>query len=64
LTDKPTLLKGPLHSFEWYAQISCPSCGYVAWIDREQFEGKVSIMCDKEDCSYHETRDLREGEEA
>ncbi len=64
MTDKPVTLKGPLHSFEWHALIQCPGCGFKAWIDREQFEGSVSIECRRHGCDYHETHDLREREEA
>jgi len=38
----------------------CPKCGEVAHIDKEQAEGKVSIMHDErtnlKNCDYHETK--------
>lgn len=39
-----------------YATYVCPWCGVKGVIDREQYEGKISILCD---CGYHETVDLR-----
>lgn len=40
-----------------YASLTCPKCGIVASIDRDQYEGRVSILCD---CGWHETIDFRE----
>lgn len=36
---------------------TCPGCGLRAHIDRDQYEGRVSVDCP--DCDYHETHDLR-----
>lgn len=41
------------------ARVQCPECDLVGAIDYEQFAGAVSIDCPNEDCSYHETHDLR-----
>ena len=57
MSDGPIVLRVPSHNFEWYAQIRCPSCGLEAWIDRDQFEGRV-IDCPNDRCSHHETYDL------
>jgi hypothetical protein len=42
---------------ELYASIRCPGCKGIGWIDRDQYEGKVSILC--AECGWHETHDLR-----
>lgn len=53
--------RGPLKDVEpwgegrWIA--ICPGCGIRARIDRDQYEGKVSVDCPE--CSYHETHDHR-----
>ena len=39
------------------AVIRCPGCKGSGNIDRDQYEGTVSILC--EFCGYHETHDLR-----
>lgn len=39
-----------------WAFIRCPGCQGVGTVDRDQFEGRVSIACA---CGYHETHDLR-----
>lgn len=39
------------------ARVRCPGCGLDAWIDSDQFAGRVSIDCPE--CDYHETHDLR-----
>ena len=54
-SSKPRLLKGPLKGDEWHALIQCPECFREAWIDRDQFEGRVSIVCE---CGWHETHNL------
>lgn len=41
-----------------FAFVKCPSCGSIGKIDREQFEGKISIICST--CDWHETHDLRD----
>lgn len=57
---KPKLVYGPLDgSLERHASIRCPKCGEVGWIDREQFMGRVSIVCPNDECDYHETHDMR-----
>lgn len=38
------------------AMVECPGCGYLACIDKDQYEGKVSIDCPE--CDYHETHDF------
>jgi len=42
---------------ESFPLFRCPGCSVVGEIDREQFEGKVSIDCPVDSCSYHETQD-------
>jgi len=32
----------------------CPKCKDYGYIDKEQAEGKVSVLC--ENCGYHETK--------
>jgi len=39
-----------------YATLDCPQCGTHGTIDRDQYEGKVSILCD---CGFHQTIDFR-----
>ena len=39
-----------------YALFRCPWCGDLGNIDKDQYEGKVSIQCD---CGFHVTLDLR-----
>lgn len=61
---KPEVLEVPAKSPErgapeLYASIRCPGCGSVGWIDREQYEGLVSVVCPNTGCTYHETHDLR-----
>ena len=67
---KPTLVYGPMFgSPERHASVRCPKCGEVGWIDREQFMGRVSIVCaragvakgdpQRPGCGYHETHDMR-----
>jgi len=50
-----------------YYLFQCPKCGGIARIDREQAEGKVSIMHDEksnpEKCDYHETKNWLERSE-
>jgi hypothetical protein len=52
---EPRVIRGPLNTLEWTALIECPDCQRKAWIDREQYEGKISIVCE---CGWHETHDL------
>ena len=35
----------------------CPNCLNKGYIDEDQFHGLTSIVCEVEDCGYHETRD-------
>ena len=42
-------------NFYWF---QCPRCKIRGHIDREQAEGKVSILCDC--CGYHETKNYLE----
>jgi len=37
--------------------VVCPGCGTMGKVDKDQVEGKVSIVCPE--CEYHETHDLR-----
>jgi hypothetical protein len=56
---KPKLIGLPMTGMadtRYYVKIRCPSCKAIGWIDKEQFEGKVSIVCG---CGWHETHDLR-----
>jgi len=41
---------------ESFPLFRCPNCKSTGEIDRDQFEGSVSIMCG---CGYHETKDWR-----
>lgn len=47
---------------EWtpdrYALFNCPRCETQAWLDKDQYEGKVSINCGN--CEFHETIDFRD----
>ncbi len=54
----PEVVYGPLKGDELHASIRCPSCGGVGWIDRDQYEGRVSIACPWGGCNYHETHDF------
>lgn len=40
---------------EVYATAICPHCNTLSVMDKDQYYGKVSILCD---CGYHETHDL------
>ncbi len=60
-------VKGDKDPGNRYATIRCPECGGVGWIDQDQHEGRVSILCEgrysgpeASRCRYHETHDLRE----
>jgi len=55
----PEVVYGPLKGDERHAYIRCPSCGSAGWVDRDQYEGRVSVVCPAEGCDYHETHDLR-----
>lgn len=33
-------------------KLKCPKCGVWGYVDDDQLEGKVSILCD---CGFHET---------
>ena len=44
-----------------YAIITCPGCKGTATIDKDQYEGRVSIECPMPGCGYHETHDLAHG---
>ena len=37
-------------------KVKCPGCGIWAYIDDDQWYGKVSIDCPN--CSYHETHNF------
>lgn len=39
-------------------KFKCPKCGEWAYIDKDQFNGKVSIFHDTKECGFHETIDL------
>ena len=39
----------------------CPKCGSFGHIDKDQAEGKVSIICSNMACGYHETKNWLEG---
>jgi len=54
---KPLVVYGPTKNGDLFACIQCPACGRKGWIDREQYEGETSIVCE---CGWHETHDLRE----
>lgn len=54
------LVKREYRTKESYAWFTCPDCGIRGKIDRDQFEGQVSIMCEDE-CGFHKTIDMRTG---
>lgn len=54
-TPHGLLRKGPL-SDEW--QLQCPGCGQWAYIDDDQYHGRVSVDHTNEGCTYHETHDF------
>lgn len=39
-----------------WAFTKCPDCGIIGFIDQDQFEGGISMLCD---CGYHEYCDFR-----
>ena len=45
------IIKKANDNFYWF---QCPGCGDKGHIDKEQAEGKISILC--ENCGYHETK--------
>ncbi len=57
MSEKPRVVYGPTKNKDLYACIQCPACGRKAWIDREQYRGEVSMVCE---CGWHETYDLQE----
>jgi hypothetical protein len=42
-----------------YARIRCPICKFAGWVDKDQYDGRISIQCDQPGCTYHEVHDLR-----
>lgn len=38
-------------------QFKCPGCGQWAYMDNDQWHGRVSTMCD---CGYHETHSYKQ----
>lgn len=44
---------------ESFPLFRCPGCKGTGTIDRDQFYGRVSILC--EHCGYHETQDWSAG---
>lgn len=40
-----------------YAAFNCPKCNLHGIIDKDQYEGKISIQCPK--CDFHKTIDFR-----
>lgn len=56
MSKKPLVVYGPTKNGDLFACVQCPACGRKGWIDRERYEGKVSIVCE---CGWHETHDLR-----
>ena len=41
----------------WY--LRCPACHTWGEIDDDQFDGRVSVRCATENCSFHETHDFK-----
>lgn len=39
-------------------KLRCPGCGEWASIDDDQFNGRVSVFHDVEECGFHETIDF------
>lgn len=37
-------------------KVKCPKCGFIGSIDKDQFQGNVSIDCPN--CRFHETHNL------
>lgn len=40
------------------AELRCPMCGEWAYLDEDQFHGRVSVDHTDAGCSYHETHDF------
>ena len=47
-----------VYAVEW--KLRCPKCGTWAYIDDDQFYGRVSLQCATPGCDFHETHDLSE----
>lgn len=39
-------------------QLKCPGCGTWGDLDDDQINGRISIQCVQDGCSFHETVDL------
>lgn len=37
-------------------KLRCPKCGVWGFLDDDQFNGRISILCD---CGFHETIDFK-----
>lgn len=44
---------------ESFPLFRCPGCEKSGEIDRDQFEGRVSIVCTRDGCTYHETKNWK-----
>ena len=36
-------------------KMRCPICGTWGYIDDDQFHGRVSVQCEAQGCTFHET---------
>lgn len=58
----PKIIYGPFYGGSWRcAYVRCPGCREAGWIGPDQYQGLVSIDCDR--CDYHQTHDLRKQSE-
>ncbi len=42
-------------------KLRCPKCGVWAYMDDDQYHGKVSVDCSN--CDYHETHNFKKGKD-
>ena len=42
---------------ESFPLFRCPKCKTSGIIDKDQFHGRVSVVCGNSECDYHETTD-------
>lgn len=52
----PVIRQNPTDSI--YADFTCPTCSFEGFVDKDQYEGRVSIRCPTENC-FHEMIDFR-----
>ncbi len=44
-----------------YATLVCPGCGTKGILDKDQYQGRVSVLCD---CGWHETHNFEVAQES